>query len=106
MKRTALVLAMLLTASTSFAAEGNKAYEYSGTHAGGPADALIPNGTPVPATPPVRNPAYEYSGTHAGGPADALISDGTPVPAKPPVRNPAYEYSGTHAGGPANALPR
>lgn len=105
------ILPVVLLAFTTnlAAAQGGKtatknAYEYSGTHAGGPADALIPDGTPAPIVPVVKDPAYRYAGSHAGGPADALIPNGTPAPIVPVVRSPAYRYSGSHAGGPADAL--
>ncbi|GJD60864.1 hypothetical protein [Methylobacterium frigidaeris] len=99
---------VLLTLTTNLAAAqgAGNAYEYAGSHAGGPADALIPNGVPAPIVPVVRSPAYRYSGSHAGGPADALIPDGVPAPVVPVVRSPAYRYSGSHAGGPADALIR
>ncbi|AWN42299.1 hypothetical protein [Methylobacterium durans] len=82
------------------------AYRYSGQHAGGPADALIPGGTPRPVEHHAGAPAYRYSGQHAGGPADALIPDGSPKPVEKQWRAPAYRYAGSHAGGPANDLPR
>ncbi|MET7245001.1 hypothetical protein ABZT49_16725 [Methylobacterium sp. EM32] len=50
-------------------------YRYSGTHAGGPANALVPAGAPVPVTRGATDPAYRYPGSHAGGPADALIPE-------------------------------
>jgi len=53
----------------------NRSYHYGGTHAGGPADALISatGGRAVAVRRVYANPAYRYGGTHAGGPADALI---------------------------------
>ncbi len=107
--RSILPVVLLALTTNVAAAQGAKtatknAYEYSGTHAGGPADALIPDGTPAPIVPVVKDPAYRYAGSHAGGPADALIPNGTPAPIVPVVRSPAYRYSGSHAGGPADAL--
>ncbi|GJD53697.1 hypothetical protein OPKNFCMD_6474 [Methylobacterium crusticola] len=52
-----------------------RVYRYAGSHAGGPADALIPDGTPQPVPQRVRAPAYRYSGSHAGGPANGLARD-------------------------------
>ncbi|GJD53931.1 hypothetical protein OPKNFCMD_6710 [Methylobacterium crusticola] len=51
------------------------AYQYAGSHAGGPADALISNGTPQAVQHRVTAPAYRYSGSHAGGPANGLSRD-------------------------------
>nr|WP_321182268.1 hypothetical protein [Methylobacterium sp. Leaf122] len=51
------------------------AYRYSGQHAGGPADALIPDGSPRPVERQWRAPAYLYAGSHAGGPANDLPRD-------------------------------
>ncbi|KMO32190.1 hypothetical protein VQ02_24210 [Methylobacterium variabile] len=107
-----LLPVLLLLASTGAAtaqdhgrpAAKDDAYAYAGSHAGGPADALIPNGVPLPVHRRSVDPAYAQSGSHAGGPADALIPDGTPVPVTRRVVDPAYRYSGSHAGGPADAL--
>lgn len=106
MSRRLLPIMLLLTAAAQGASaqDGVSAYKYSGSHAGGPADELIANGTPVPVIHHPVDPAYRYSGTHAGGPADTLISNGTPAPAGAHRSDPAYRYSGTHAGGPANDL--
>ena len=78
------------------------AYRYSGPHAGGPADALIPVGSPQPVEHHATSPAYRYSGPHAGGPANALIPDGSPQPVEHHATSSAYRYSGPYAGGPAN----
>ncbi|KMO30359.1 hypothetical protein VQ03_28530 [Methylobacterium tarhaniae] len=101
-----LLCALLVAASTGGAAAQGapSAYRYSGPHAGGPADALIPEGVPAPVVPRTVDPAYRYSGSHAGGPADALIPEGAPAPVTRRVVDPAYRYSGSHAGGPADAL--
>ncbi|WP_375462091.1 hypothetical protein [uncultured Enterovirga sp.] len=104
MKTLYSVAALLLLSGAALAEPADPAYRYSGTHAGGPANALIPEGRPAPSTPVVKDPAYRYSGTHAGGPANALIPEGRPAPSTPVVKDPAYHYSGTHAGGPANDL--
>lgn len=69
------VVLLTLTTNLAMAQGAGRAYEYAGSHAGGPADALIPNGTPAPVVRPVKDPAYRYSGSHAGGPADALIPE-------------------------------
>ncbi|GJD99416.1 hypothetical protein GMJLKIPL_1333 [Methylobacterium isbiliense] len=98
------VVLLTLTTNLAMAQGAGRAYEYAGSHAGGPADALIPNGTPRPVTPPPARGAYEYAGSHAGGPADALIPNGTPAPVVRPMKDPAYGNSGSHAGGPADAL--
>ncbi|WP_407526963.1 hypothetical protein [Methylobacterium oryzisoli] len=98
------VVLLALTTNLAAAQGAGRAYEYAGSHAGGPADALIPNGTPRPVTPPPAGGPYQYAGSHAGGPADALIPNGIPAPIVHPVRDPAYRYSGSHAGGPANDL--
>ena len=70
------VIATSVIGGSAFAQGTSRAYRYSGTHAGGPADALISStgGVPKPVTHRVHDRAYRYSGTHAGGPADALIS--------------------------------
>lgn len=82
------------------------AYRYSGTHAGGPANALISNGVAKPVRRPEKSAAYAYSGSHAGGTANGLISNGTPKAVARPVKGAAYRYGGSHAGGPANGLQR
>lgn len=92
--------------STADAQSGGPAYKYSGSHAGGPANDLISNGSPRPVVRPEKNKAYRYSGSHAGGPANDLIQSGKPRPVKRPVVDKAYRYSGPHAGGPANDIPR
>ncbi|GJD53154.1 hypothetical protein OPKNFCMD_5925 [Methylobacterium crusticola] len=101
-----LLSVALVAASTgaALAQDGNAAYRYSGSHAGGPADALIPAGPPAPVVRRPVDPAYRYAGSHAGGPADGLISAGRPAPVAPRRVDPAYRYSGSHAGGPADAL--
>ena len=66
----ALILGTAL--STAAMAQTSPAYRYSGPHAGGPADALIPNGTPRAVVHQPRPAAYRYSGPHAGGPANDL----------------------------------
>ena len=104
MKTLYSVAAMLLVSGAALAQPADPAYRYGGTHAGGPADALIPEGRPARPVLVRESPTYEYGGTHAGGPADALIPEGRPLPAIPAVRDPAYRYGGTHAGGPANDL--
>ena len=106
MRRLALLTAALVATTPVFAQSSDPAYRYSGTHAGGPADALIPTGGILPARKVYRDPAYRYSGTHAGGPADDLIGMGGArrAPARHVYRDPAYRYSGTHAGGPADDL--
>ena len=48
------------------------AYRFSGSHAGGPADALIPNGTAQQIMHREIASAYRYAGSHAGGPANGL----------------------------------
>ena len=71
--RIALATAALILASTGAAFAGDSpAYRYSGPHAGGPADALIPNGPVRAVVAPQRPAAYRYSGSHAGGPANGL----------------------------------
>ncbi len=98
------VAALLLLSGAALAAPADPAYRYLGTHAGGPADDLIPEGRPAPTVRVVKDPAYLYGGTHAGGPADELIREGRPAPTVRVLRDPAYRYGGTHAGGPADAL--
>ncbi len=104
MKRTALVVTLLLASSAAFALEPDPAYRYGGTHAGGPANALIPVGKPKPVAKRKVDKAYRYGGTHAGGPADLLIPEGKPQRVVKVKRNKAYMYGGTHAGGPADEL--
>jgi hypothetical protein len=104
MRKLIFIAAALAASAPALAASVDPAYRYSGTHAGGPADALIPTGVPQPVRHVYRDPAYAYSGTHAGGPADALIPAGVPQPVRHVYHDPAYAYSGTHAGGPADAL--
>ena len=58
--------------STSAIAQAAPAYRYAGSHAGGPANALIRSGSPRAVVRPVRAPAYRYAGSHAGGPANDL----------------------------------
>jgi hypothetical protein len=107
MRRFAILAVALTAATPTFAQSFDPAYRYSGTHAGGPADDLIPTGGILrPVRTLNRDPAYRYSGTHAGGPANDLISMGAarPAPVRQVYRDPAYRYSGTHAGGPADEL--
>src|SRR3954463_1055429 len=108
MSRIALLVIALATATPALANPVNPAYRYSGTHAGGPADALLSRtgGRPARIRHAYSNPAYRYSGTHAGGPADALLSPtgGRPARIRHAYSNPAYRYSGTHAGGLADPV--
>ncbi|MFE1599020.1 hypothetical protein [Methylobacterium sp. ID0610] len=98
------ILVFAVSTGAALAQDAPNPYRYSGSHAGGPADALIPDGTPRPITHRAVTGPYEYAGSHAGGPADALIPDGTSAPTLRRVVDPAYRYSGSHAGGPADAL--
>ena len=102
---------LLLFASTSAFAQSNPAYRQSGTHAGGPADALISStGGPVaPRKSSGVDRNYARSGTRAGGPAGAAISStGGPVPPRTRAARTdrAYARSGQQAGGPAGLLNR
>lgn len=103
-----MLSAVLLVVSTTAAMAQTTApaYRYSGTHAGGPADALIPNGEAQPVQKHETSEAYRYSGPHAGGPADALIPNVTPQTVEPQFTAPGYRYSGPHAGGPAKDMSR
>ncbi len=101
---TAIVVALFSSAAE--AQSGSSAYKYSGTHAGGPANDLIPHGNPRAVVRTEKNKAYRYSGTRAGGPAGDLIPSRKPLSVKRSARGQAYRYSGPHAGGPANDVPR
>ena len=77
MHKIALLAIAFATATPVLAQPANPAYRYSGSHAGGPADALISQtrGRPAPSRLAYSGPAYRYSGTHAGGPANDLIGE-------------------------------
>lgn len=69
----AAALALGATLATAASAQTTSpAYRYAGSHAGGPANDLIPTGAPRAVVRPVRSPAYAYPGSHAGGPANDL----------------------------------
>ena len=68
---TALILGATLVTAAS-AQTTSPAYRYAGSHAGGPANDLIPARAPRAVLRPVRSPAYAYAGSHAGGPANGL----------------------------------
>lgn len=107
MKSTLLALVPLAIFGTAAMAQSSgNPYRYSGPHAGGPADDLIPSGKPVAREHHPTSPAYRYSGQHAGGPADDRIPAGKPRAVVRPEKAPAYRYSGSHAGGPANDVAR
>ena len=109
--RSLTLVSLLLFASTSAFAQSDPAYHQSGTHAGGPADALISStGGPVaPRKSSGVDRNYARSGTRAGGPAGAAISStGGPVPPRTRAARTdrAYTRSGQQAGGPAGLLNR
>lgn len=72
---TAIAAALALGATLATAASAqtpSPAYRYAGSHAGGPANDLIPTGARRAIVRPVRSQAYAYAGSHAGGPANGL----------------------------------
>src|SRR4051812_50196412 len=91
MSRIALLVIALATATPALANPVNPAYRYSGTHAGGPADALLSptGGRPGRIRHPYSNPGDRYSRTHAGRAAGAPVRGGRVAPVDPALLAPS-----------------